>query len=42
MDNAIGMQVEEGQVYVMAEIHLNVVGKWFVGLFQESGETLIH
>ena len=42
MDNAIGVEVGKGQGYVMAEIHLSVVGEWFIGSLQESGQTLIH
>ena len=42
MDDAIGVEVGEGQGYVMAEIHLSVVGQWFLGSLQESGQTLIH
>ena len=42
MDNAIGVKIGKGQGYVMAEIHLIVVGEWFIGLLQESSQTLIH
>ena len=42
MDDAIGVEVREGQGYVVAKIHLSVIGEWFVGSFQESGQTLIH
>ena len=33
----MGMEVGKGRGYVMAEIHLSVVGEWFMGLLQESG-----
>ena len=42
MNDAIRVEVGEGQGYVMAEIYLSVVGEWFVGSLQESGQTLIH
>ena len=42
MDNAMGVEVGKGQGYVMAEIHLGVVGEWFVGSLQKLSQTLIH
>ena len=30
MDDAIGVEEGKGQGYVMAEIHLRVVGEWFL------------
>ena len=42
MDDAIGVEVREGQDYVMAETHLSVVGEWFVGSLQKLSQTLIH
>ena len=42
MDDAIGVEVGESQSYVVAEIHLSVVGGWFTGSLYESGLTLIH
>ena len=42
MDNVIGVEVGKRQGYVMAEIHLSVVGEWFMGSLKESGQTFIH
>ena len=42
MNDAIGVKVGESQGNVMAEIHLSVLGEWFIGLLQELGQTLIH
>ena len=42
MDNTIGVDVGEGQGYVMAKVYLSVVGEWFVTSLLESGQTLIH
>ena len=42
MYDAIWVEVGEGQGYVMANIHLGVVGKWFLGSLQELSQTLIH
>ena len=30
MDDAVQVEVGEGQGYIMAQIHLEVVGEWFV------------
>ena len=40
MDDVIGVEVGEGQGYVVAEIHISVVGKWIAGSLQEFGQAL--
>ena len=42
MGNIVGMQVREGQRYVVAEVDLGVKGERGGGSFQEGGEVSVH
>ena len=42
MDYAIQVEVGKGQDNVMAQIHLEVVGEWFIRTFKKSSEGFIH
>ena len=42
MYDTIRVEVGEGQGYVIAKIHLSVVGEWFLRSFQELSQTLVH
>ena len=41
MDETIGVEVDQGQGYVVADAELSVVGQWSRGPLQEPGQTLI-
>ena len=42
VDDIIGVEVIEGEGYVMAEVDLDVVGEWQLGSFEEVGEAFVH
>ena len=41
MDETIGVEVDQGQGYVVANAELSVVGQWSRGPLQELGQILI-
>ena len=41
MDESIGVEVDQSQCYVQADVELNVVGQWSWGSLQECSETFI-
>ena len=40
MYDAIGVEVGEGQGYIVTKVHLDVEGEWLFRELQESGQTL--
>ena len=42
MEEIIGVEVIEGQGYIMAEVDLDVVGKWPLGSLEEVSKTFVH
>ena len=41
MDETIGVEVDQSQCYVVADVELNVVGQWCQGAFQEYRQIFI-
>ena len=42
MDDAIQVEVGEGQGHIVAQIHLEVVGEWFVGSLKKCSKRFVH
>jgi len=42
MYDAIGVEVGEGQGYIVTKVQLDVEGERLFRMFQESGQTTIH
>ena len=41
MNETVGMQVDKGQGYVVADVQLNVIGQWPRGSLQEPAKALV-
>ena len=41
MNETVGVQVDKGQCYVVADVQLNVVGQWSRGSLQEPAKALV-
>ena len=41
MDETIGVEVDQSQCYVVADVELKVVGQWSWGVLQECSQTFI-
>ena len=41
MDETIGVEVDQTQYYVVADVELNVVGQWSWGSLQECSQTFV-
>ena len=41
MNETVGVQVDKGQCYVVADIHLNMVRQWRRGSLQEPAKALV-